>query len=510
MSHFVKRDGFRIQAFLGGVGIFLSRVSGLLREMIFATFLGAGSLTDAFFVAYRIPFTFRNLIAEGGITAVIAPILARLDLSRGKEFLSAFLSFFLLALFFLAGLGMVFSDFFVTLFASGLPAGSREMAISFTRWLFLLVVFFGYCGVAMAVLQVENRHFFAQFASVWVNGGLILGALLFYFFGRKGTGLWTYGLIIGALTGGILQTLWLIFFSKNYRSAFIRLDFHTGREGLKEAGTFVFPTLLGFGIYKISIILSTQFASYLPVGGVSHLNYGDRICQLPLALFGTALGFALLPRFSLLRDTPDHLLKTYKESQGFLLFYVLPVVGFLIVFASDLVLLLYGRGSFPVKEVFRTEGAIFGYSLGTIFASLQRIQLAFSYAHLDRKTPLMGGVSGLIFQGFVTYYLLPLDTLGVALGSSTGIFVQWLSLGILLRRKVPQLSLFPSHLGKTVFLFLVSTLFMVVFREIFSLPLFVRILLGGISGAGVYLLLGYLLRHPEVTLLWKRVFPFLR
>jgi ABC-type Fe3+-siderophore transport system permease subunit len=122
----------------------------------------------------------------------------------------------------------------------------------------------------------------------------------------------------------------------------------------------------------------------------------------------------------------------------------------------------------------------------------------------------MGGVSGLIFQGFVTYYLLPLDTLGVALGSSTGIFVQWLSLGILLRRKVPQLSLFPSHLGKTVFLFLVSTLSMVVFREIFSLPLFVRILLGGTFGAGIYLLLGYLLRHPEVTLLWKRVFPFLR
>jgi len=497
MAHPVKEIELRRSSLILSLGIIGSRLFGLLREILMARWVGAGIVTDAFFVAFRIPNTLRNLIAEGGMTAAVTPVYSDL-LSREAErrsFERRIFTAMRLFLFLLSAFGILTAPLWVHAFASGLPPLGYELAVRGSRWLFPMVYFFGLMGIAMAILQSQGAFLITAIGPILMNIGLILGTWL-YTRPFSLPGIPFDALCLGALCGAILH--WFSqYIALKRRRVDTRWELHLQDPGLKEVFLMMVPATGGFAIYQLSLILSTQFASYLPQGGVSHLNYADRIVQLPLALIGTATGSVSLALFSKLREQRDTIPQVLKQTLEYVTFLAFLAVGFFAVFAHPLCELLYAHGSFPREELDRTVQALYGYLAGTLFASCQRVLLALFFSQKDRKTPLVTSLIAVIIQGVSSYLLLPWDTFGVALASSIGTILQTLSLYLILslRGLAPPLDEL-KEIGKGALCAGIATLGGIG-TSMLNGSSFFRILVGGIVMCALYLGSALLLRHPE-------------
>lgn len=478
-----------------------------------ARWVGAGITSDAFFVAFRIPNTLRNLIAEGGMTAAVSPVYS--DLLQRKEERIAFerriFTFMRLVLLFLSLFGVLTAPFWVHAFASGLPSQGFTLAVRGSRWLFPMVYFFGLMGIAMAILQCQGAFLITAMGPMLMNLGLILGTWL-YTRPLPLPGIPFDALCFGALCGAILHwySQYLALRSKRVDMGWeLRLD----DPGLKEVLKVMGPATVGFAIYQLSLILSTQFASYLPAGGVSHLNYADRIVQLPLALIGTATGSVSLALFSQMQRERERIPEAFRETLEYVTFLAFLGLSFLGVFAHPLCELLYARGAYPKAELYRTVYGIYGYLIGIFFASCQRVLLALSFSQKDRRTPLFTSFLGVIVQGGATFLLLPWDTLGVSLGSSLGTFTQTLLLyWILYKRGLAPKPRSLKTIRKSVVSAFIATLagYAILTMQI---PIPLKLLGGGIIMGALYLASAYLLKHPEALRIIgvvRRTFPFSR
>lgn len=504
MAQLVKTIPLRTASLTVALGIIFSRLLGLVREILMAHWVGAGKVTDAFFVAFRIPNTLRNLIAEGGMTAAVSPVYSDLlpHPERRQAFERRLFSLVRIFLLLLALSGILLAPLWVRAFALGLSGDTFALAVRMNRWLFPMVYFLGLIGVAMAILQVRGKFFLAAAGPVFMNLGLILGTWL-YTQPIALPGLPSDALCVGALLGAALH--WYSQYL-GLRSSGVTMgwEFLLNDPYLKNVLAFMAPATAGFAVYQVSIMLSTQFASLIPLGGVSHLNYGDRLVQLPLALIGTATGSVSLALFSQHRHDSEKLKVALSESLLFVTFLALPSLTYLAIFSYPLVELLYAHGAYPRSEITRTVAAIYGYLPGIFFASFQRILLALYFAKLDRRTPLITSLFGLMAQGIGSYLLLPWDTLGVALGSSLGTCMSTLAL----YRMLKQRGLEPERFWISGFLKAalssgVAALLGIWVRGL-AAPPYLVVVLGLFAMGGAYLLATLLLGHPEaLRYLWR-------
>jgi len=427
-----------------GALTFLSRILGLVRDVLIANFFGSGLSADAFFVAFRIPNLLRRLFAEGSFSVAFIPVfteyLQKKSRQQAVELAQVVLTVMIFILTIVTVLGIIFSPIIVRIIAPGFGSTGDKFALTvlLTRIMFPYIFLVSLLALFMGILN-SIKHFAAPaLAPVFLNLGMI-AALVFLVPWMKTP---TVGLAIGVLVGGVVQLAVQIPFLLN-RGIRVGLKWRPNHPALKRIGALMLPTILGSAIYQINQLIGTLLASLLKEGSVSYLYYADRLVQFPLGVFAIAISTAVLPSLSRqaahgdvqgLRGTLSHALRLT-------MFITIPAMIGLIVLREPIIRLLFQRGSFDAIATVMTARALLFYSFGLwAFAGLRVFVSAF-YSLQDTKTPVKVAVGAMLLNIVFSIFLMntTLEHGGLALALSLASSVQLLMLVFLLRKKLGSL-----------------------------------------------------------------------
>ena len=275
----------------------ISRLSGYLRDILIAIFLGAGPIADAFFVAFRLPNTFRRLFSEGTFNAAFIPSYSS-ELSKStksaKLFANNIFNILFLSLLAIVFVIEIFMPLFVSLIAPGFKEDSEklEIAINLTRITFPFLLFVSLSSFFSAILNSHNKFAAASATPIILNVILILVLLFGKFLADK----LVYYISYAVTFAGLLQLIFLIFFVKKYFIPKISFNFKSNKK-IKLFFKKLLPSIFSSGVTQINILVGTIIASF-QANAVSYLYYADRIYQINLAIAGIAIGIVLLPSLS--------------------------------------------------------------------------------------------------------------------------------------------------------------------------------------------------------------------
>ncbi len=436
------KEHVRIARAAGVVGFatFLSRIFGFLRDMVVAGFFGAGIATDAFFVAFRIPNLLRRLLAEGALTIAFVPVFTEYLKTRPKKDAFAFagIAFTLLSIVLVAVTlaGILLSPWIVRLIAPGFTevAGQYDLAVFLTRLMFPYIFFVSLVALAMGILN-SLRHFAAPaLAPVALNLSMIFSVFFLARFFREPI----VALAVGVLAGGFLQLVMQIPFLLKFGIP-LRPDFHFRHPGVRKVGLLMLPAVFGAAVYQINIFVGTLLASLLPSGSVSYLYYADRIVELPLGIFGIAVGTAVLPSLSAhaADGAFDELRKTVSFSTRLILFVTLPAMVALVLLRVPIISVLFQRGEFDLSSTLATADALLYYTLGLWAFSVIRVVVSAFYSLQDTKTPVKVAFLAFLVNVAVSVALMfPMKHSGLALATSVSTAVNVGVLAIILKKRI--------------------------------------------------------------------------
>lgn len=438
-----------------GLGTTLSRVLGLIRDMVIAHFFGAGLRADAFFVAFRIPNVLRRLVAEGSLTIAFIPVFTE-DLKKKskKEALElANISFTLLTgiLALLVILGIIGAPWIVKVIAPGFGKDPYkiQLTILLTKLVFPYIFFISLVGLCMGILN-SFRHFAAPaFSPVLLNLSLILCVLLLSSHLEEPV----LSLALGVLMGGMAQLLFQIPFLRHHGMNF-RPNFHFNHPSIKKMGTLLLPSLFGFAVYQINIFVSTLLASFLPTGSVSYLYYADRLFELPLGIFVASLGSALLPTISgqIAAEDWEGFRKSFSFTLRMAFFTAFPAMVGLMTLCIPITSLLFFRGEFHYEAVQKSAQALFCYALGLVPVAASRVMMSAFYSMQDTKTPVKIAFVAFLFNLFFSLLLMkPLKHSGLALATSLSSYANMILLFRVLKKRVGQ-----THLSGTLIAYIIK------------------------------------------------------
>ena len=437
-----SRENEKVAKAAGVVGLatMLSRIFGFIRDMVVAGIFGAGLVTDAFFVAFRIPNLLRRLLAEGSLTVSFVPVFTEYLKQRSREEALELANVVFTALSVILAIvsvaGVIFSPLIVTLIAPGFikSPDQYELTVLLTRFMFPYIFFISLVALCMGILN-SLRHFAAPALSpVILNISMILATLsLRDFFAEP-----IYALAVGVMIGGLLQLAmqWPFLIKMGVR---LKPDFNFRHPGLKRIGLLMMPAAFGAAIYQINVFIGTILASLLPKGSVSYLYYADRIVELPLGVFAIAVGTAALPSFSdqVARGEFEDFKKTISFSMRLILFITVPATVALVALRIPILSVLFQRGAFDAASTIQTADALLYYTLGLWAFSLIRIIVSAFYSLQDTKAPMKAAIVALIVNVACSVVLMsPMKHGGLALATSIASAVNVIMLGIILKKRI--------------------------------------------------------------------------
>jgi len=374
----------------GTFGFFtlLSRILGYLRDILIAIFLGTGVLADAFFIAFRIPNTFRRLFSEGTFNAAFVPSYAS-EIVKGKKqsnkFANNIFNLLFLGLLFLVLIVQIFMPAFVSIIAPGFVENveKMELAISLTRITFPFLLFVCLASFFSAILNSHNKFAAASAAPIILNI-ILIGVLLFS--KLLGDNLIFY-LSYGVSFSGFLQLVFLYKFVRKFYS--LKLDFKIKTNSkIKVFFKKLLPSIFASGVTQINILVGTIIASF-QASAVSYLYYADRIYQINLAIAGIAIGVVVLPQLSKHIQTKKkskiHLIQN--KALELSLFLTLPASAALLIASEEIISALFGYGSFDQVSVLNSGKALYYFALGLPAFSLIKVFSSFFFANQDTKIP---------------------------------------------------------------------------------------------------------------------------
>jgi putative peptidoglycan lipid II flippase len=417
----------------------LSRILGLVRDMVMATFFGSGMAADAFFVALRIPNLLRRLFAEGSLTIAFIPVFTEYLTLKSKEdaFDLARIVFTILSLILVVVtvLGVLFAPFIVKIQAFGFGSSGikYDLTVFLTRLTFPYVFFIGIVAFFMGVLNSLRRFAAPAAAPILLNVGIIGAAYFISPYCAEPI----VGVAMGVILGGVLQVAlqipWIY-------GAGLRLfpkwqPFH---PAVKRIGYLMLPAVFGSAVYQFNQFVGTLLASFLREGSVSWLYYADRLVQFPLGVFAIAIATAALPTLSAHAARKDHaqFQKTLDHGLCLVFFIALPSMAGLLILAKPIVMLLFERGAFHAESSAMTTDALICYTFGLWAFSGMRVLIAAFYALQDTKTPVKIAIIALVVNVMASLVLMgPMKHAGLALALSVASAVQFGLLAFLLRKK---------------------------------------------------------------------------
>ncbi len=416
------------------LAVLISRMTGLVREIVMARIFGAGFVWDSFLLGFRIPNLTRDLFAEGALSSAFVPTFTRTLAQEGKAAAAELSNLVGSAIIIVVGafclFGIVFAPGFVDLLAPGFHAipGKFELAVRLTRIMFPFLLLVALAAQAMGVLNACNRFAAPALSSTAFNlGSLALGLIAGFWVGPH-VGLSPIGgMAVGVVLGGALQLLWQIPSLRGLGFRF-RFKLNWSHPGLRHIIQLMGPAILGNAAVQINVMVNTNFASRIPGNGpVSWLQYAFRFMQLPLGLFGVAIASATLPSISrsAALGNMEEFRKTLARSLGMVLLLTLPSSIGLVVLGRAMIGAIYQGGKFHVYDTDQTALALACYAIGLSgYSALKVLNPAF-YALHDARTPMWISLFSIAINFGAATMLLTGTTLGHAgLALSTSL-VAW-------------------------------------------------------------------------------------
>ena len=414
----------------------ISRLLGYIRDILIAIFLGTGLLADAFFVAFRIPNTFRRLFSEGTFNSAFVPSYAS-ELSQGKDqsdkFANSVFNLLILGLFILVLLIEIFMPIFVFLIAPGFEGDSQkiELVINLTRITFPFLFFISLASFFSAILNSHNRFAVASAAPIILN--IMLIGVLFY--GNFLNDKIVYYLSYAVTFSGILQLIFLFIFVKKFYlpkiSFKIKID-----EKVKIFFKKLLPSIFASGVTQINILVGTIIASF-EASAVSYLYYADRIYQINLAIAGIAIGTVILPQLSkyIQNEQKDEIRLIQNKALELSLFLSIPAAIALIVASEHIISALFGYGSFDENAVRYSAKALFYFGIGLPAFAFIKIFSSFFFARHNTKIPFYISLISVLLNVLISvYYFKSLGFIIIPIATSISSWFNSIILFIFLKK----------------------------------------------------------------------------
>ncbi len=424
---------------IGGLTM-VSRLFGFAREMLMSRIMGASGAADAFLVAFRLPNTFRRLFGEGAFSAGFVPLFSQRyhgegGLEEAKKFSNEVLAVFLPALFAFTILFEVAMPLFVWAIASGYADEPEKFALTvfLTRITFPYLLLISLVSLFSGVLNSLTRFTAAAFAPALLNMAMLVSMLIV----PVGDVATATALSVGVTVGGVLQLLLLLVAS---RRAGVSLKLQRPRmtPGVRQFFVVVIPATLGAGVYQISQLIDTFFATRLPEGSMSYLNYSDRLNQLPLSVIGTALGTAILPQISrfIAKGDPRGAAHVQGKAVELSMLLCLPAALALGVTAGPIVEALFQGGRFTAMDAYVTGNVLAVIVAGLPAYVLVKVITPGFYARQDTKTPVQTAAIVLVANIVLNFALIPLwGIYGLALAIAVCSWLNCVMLYLILSRR---------------------------------------------------------------------------
>jgi putative peptidoglycan lipid II flippase len=427
-----------------------SRVTGLIRDVLMTSVFGVSAMTDAFYVAFRIPNLFRRVFGEGAFSQAFVPVLAASRTEHGdagaKALVDHVATLLTWTLVVVCALGVVGAPLMVWAMASGLQRNPQgfDAAVVMTRWMFPYIGFMSLVALAGGVLNTWRKFAVPAASPVLLNlaliAAIVVGAPLFRRFGIEPI----YAQCVGVMVGGLLQLAIQIPALRGLgMMPRIGTSFGALRAAWRDPTTrrvmrLMLPALIGVSVAQISLLINTQIASHLATGSVSWITNADRLMEFPTAMLGVALGVVLMPQLAGARAAGDDARYSSMLDWGLRLVVLLsvPCALALLVFARPLVAVLFHNGEFSALHVQRTSAALMGYGVGLVGLVAIKVLAPGYYARQDTRTPMLIAVGVLVLTQVLNFFLVPLlQHAALTLTISIGALVNalWLLVGLMRR-----------------------------------------------------------------------------
>ncbi|WP_404343629.1 murein biosynthesis integral membrane protein MurJ [Vreelandella venusta] len=417
----------------------LSRVMGLVRDVVVATFLGAGNGSDAFFVAFKIPNFLRRLFAEGAFNQAFVPVLSEYSTQRTKqeirELLNAVAGSLTALLALITALAMLGAPWLVWLFAPGFGRDPEKLALTadMLRLTFPYLLLISLTAFSGSVLNTWNRFAVPAFTPVLLNLSLIGAALLLMPLMEEPAMALAWGVLIAGaaqlafqvpflLRLGLLPTPWPNF----------------AHDGVKRILKLMVPALFGVSVSQINLLLDTVLASLLAAGSVSWLYYSDRLVELPLGVFGVAIGTIILPALSKrhTEQSTEHFSAMLDWAIRVVLLLGVPAALALAVLAEPFLITLFHYGAMTDNDIQMAAMSLRAYAFGLVAFMLIKVLAPGFFARQDTKTPVKVGIIAMVANMVFNLLLIwPLAHAGLALATALSAFLNAGLLGYLLYRQ---------------------------------------------------------------------------
>ena len=397
----------------------ISRITGYFRDILIAIFLGSGPIADAFFVAFRIPNTFRRLFSEGSFNSAFVPRYSS-DLSKGRvqanKFANEIFNLLLLFLFFLVVIIQILMPGFVFLIAPGFSENVEKLnlTIYLTRITFPFLLFISLASFFSAILNSHNRFAAAAAAPIILNIFLIVVLLYGRFLNDELVIILSYAVSLS----GLVQLIFLIICARTFYIPKLNFKFSFGNK-IKVFFSKLLPSIFSSGVTQINILIGTIIASF-QASAVSYLYYADRIYQINLAIAGIAIGTVILPNLSkyIQLKKKNKILKVQNKALELSLFLSLPATFSLLIASEEITSALFGYGSFDLTSVKNSSKALFYFALGLPAFSLIKIYSSFLFARHNTKIPFYYSLISVILNIFISvlffnkigFIIIPIST----------------------------------------------------------------------------------------------------
>jgi len=397
----------------------LSRILGFVRDFVIARSFGAGMLTDAFFVAFRLPNLLRRMFAEGAFSQAFVPLLAEYRNQRGaaetKILVDRVATLLFIVVSGVAALGVIGAPVLIYISAPGFAPDAEKFALTvdLTRITFPYILFMALVALAAGILNTWSRFALPAFTPTLLNLSFI-GMALFAapYFDPP-----VLALAWAVFLGGLLQLALQLPALKRI-GMLPRFDFAPGDPGVRRVMKLMAPAVLGVSVAQISLLINTIFASFLASGSVSWLYYADRLMEFPAGLLGAALGTILLPSLAKAHSSsrPEEFSALLDWGLRLTFLLTLPAAVGLALLGVPLLATLFQHGAFTAHDVLQTRAALVAYSIGLIGLILVKVLAPGFYAQQNIKTPVKIALLTLLAtQAMNLAFIVPFKHAGLAL-----------------------------------------------------------------------------------------------
>ena len=418
---------------------FISRILGFIRDIFIANFLGSTVTSDAFFVAFRLPNFFRRVLAEGAYSAALIPIFSGVvidskDDHEAADFVENTMSLLLFVTIILTFIFYFGMPYIIQVLAPGFSSNKEafDLAVQFGKIIFPYLIFISLVAHFTSIINVHGKFAAGAFAPAILNISFILS--LFILTPQLSSA--GHALSYGVLIGGLFQFIFMYkAVLKFYRP---RIRIPKLNERLRNFLRLFFPGFIGSGVVQLNIIIGTIIASFLPIGAISHIYYADRLNQLPLAIFGIAMGIVLLPSLSkaIKNNDKKKIEITQNRSLEFCLLISLPSSVGLYFLSNSIISTLFERGAFLAEDTLYTAKVLSIFSLGLPAYILIKVLVTCFFAREDTKTPLYTSSLSVVINIILSLiFISTMREMGIALATAISAWINVLLLFFILRIK---------------------------------------------------------------------------